>query len=334
MKAEKISGKSVSGQRTILAEALPLDTPFLVQMFPVYACNFSCNYCIHSLPSDKRGFVASKGLMDFEFYKKCIDDLKEFPQKVKMLRFAATGEPLLHPRIAEMIEYAKKKDIARTIDIVTNASPLTKELSDDLIAAGLDWLRVSVQGTSSEKYQELCGVRVDFDKFIEGISYFYTHRKNTRVYVKIIDAALDDDEEDKFYDIFGSISDKIAIEHLTPAVADIDYSKLSDKPLQVSQNGNAVQIADICPQPFYMMQINPDYNVVPCCSMRTAAVCGNAKEESLLEIWNGKVMRAFRVKLLEHKKNLICQECEAYRFGMFEEDVLDGNEERLLVKYK
>lgn len=334
MKAEKIDGNSVSGRRTKLADVLPLDTPFLVQVFPSYACNFSCNYCIHSLPVDKRGFIANKSMMDFDFYKKCIDDLKEFPQKIKMLRFAATGEPLLHPRIAEMVKYAKEENVANSLDIVTNGSPLTKELSDKLIDAGLDWLRISIQGLSSEKYKEVCGAQINFDNFVENIRYFYTHRRKTNVYIKIIDCALDDGEEDKFYNIFGDISDKIAIEHLTPAVADIDYSKLSDKPLQMSQNGNAVQNADVCPQPFYMMQINPDSNIVPCCSMKTAFVCGNANERSLLEIWNGERLKTFQIGLLKRKKNLICQQCEMYKFGMFEEDILDGNAAKLLKAYE
>jgi len=105
---------------------------------------------------------------------------------------------------------------------------------------------------------------------------------------------------------------------------------LSDKSLEISQNGNAVQNAEICPQPFYMIQINPDCNIVPCCSMKTAFVCGNASEESMLEIWNGERLKKFQLGKLKHHKNLICKECEVYKFGMFEEDILDGKENELL----
>lgn len=328
--AEKIDGNSVSGNRTNLANVLPLKTPFLVQVFPVYACNFSCNYCTHSLAPEKRGFISYKSIMDFDFYKKCIDDLKEFPEKIKMLRFAATGEPLLHHKIAEMVKYAKKKDVTNSLDIVTNGSLLTKELSDNLITAGLDWLRISVQGLSSDKYKEVSDVEIDFDQFIENIQYFYKNRGETKVYIKIIDCALEKGEEEKFYEIFGDICDKISIEHLTPAVSEIDYSKLSDKPLRTSQNGNTVQNAEICPQPFYMIQINPDGNIVPCCSMKTAFICGSAKEEPLLDIWNGERLKKFQINILKHQKTGICKECEVYKFGMFEEDILDGNENKLL----
>lgn len=334
MKAEKIDGSSIAGKRTTLSDVLPLDTPFLVQIFPAYACNFRCNYCIHSLSKEKRGFVANKSMMDFDFYKKCIRDLKEFPRKIKMLRFAATGEPLLHPKIAEMIDYAKKKDVADSLDIVTNGSLLSPKLSDRLIEAGLDWLRISIQGLSSKKYIEVCGAEVVFEQFVKNIEYFYKHRGNTKVYIKIIDYALDEGDEETFYKVFGEMSDKIAVEHLTPAVSDIDYSKLTEKPLDISQNGNPVQMAEICPQPFYMMQINPDYNVVPCCSMKTTFICGDAREQSLLDIWRGERLKRFQRASLKHQKNHICKDCETYKFGMFEEDVLDGHEDLLIQRYE
>ncbi len=332
MNAERINGQSVGGKRTKLAEVIPLDTPFLVQIFPAYACNFRCSYCIHSLPKKDRGFITDKTIMDFDLYKKCIDDLAQFPQKIKMLRYAATGEPLIHPQIAEMIKYAKDKEAGDSLEIVTNASLLTEELSGSLIDAGLDWLRISIQGLSPQKYTDICGADIDFDRFIENIRFFYKNRKQCKVYIKIIDCALEENEEEKFYNLFGSICDKIAIEHLNPAVPEIDYTKLSETPLTITQNGNAVQNAEICPQPFYMMQINPDGNVVPCCGMQTAFVCGNAEEESLYNIWNGERLKKFQLAMLKNKKNNICKKCEVFRFGMFEEDVLDFNKTTLIEK--
>ena len=63
--------------------------------------------------------------MDFDLYKKCIDDMALFPNKVKVLRIVGIGEPLLHKNIVDMVEYAVSKDIANTVEILTNASLLT-----------------------------------------------------------------------------------------------------------------------------------------------------------------------------------------------------------------
>jgi len=72
MKAKDISGKAPGGARRKLAEALPLDTPLVVQFFPVYACNFTCKYCTFSIPKDERGFISDKVTMEFDRIMGCV----------------------------------------------------------------------------------------------------------------------------------------------------------------------------------------------------------------------------------------------------------------------
>ena len=47
MGARRIDGQAVNRRRRRLAEVIPLDTPYAIAMFPIYACNFKCSYCIH-----------------------------------------------------------------------------------------------------------------------------------------------------------------------------------------------------------------------------------------------------------------------------------------------
>jgi len=63
----------------------------------------------------------------------------------------------LHKDIAKMVEYAVKMNVAEAVDIVTNGLLLEPDLSDKLIAAGLSKLRVSIQGVTSGKYEEISG---------------------------------------------------------------------------------------------------------------------------------------------------------------------------------
>ena len=83
MRAQRIDGQTPGGKRTRLADVLPLDTPFSVQIFPVYGCNLACAYCIHSVPAEQRGFVAGKVMLDYALYEKCIDGLAEFPRRLR-----------------------------------------------------------------------------------------------------------------------------------------------------------------------------------------------------------------------------------------------------------
>lgn len=328
------------GQRTPLAEALPLAMPYLVQIFPVYGCNFKCEYCIHSLDRSSHGYISHETLMPWEVYKKVVDDIRDTGERIKMLRFAAIGEPLLHPQIAEMVAYARQSGIAASVDIVTNGSLLTRELSDRLIDAGLSKLRISLEGLSSEEYREHTSVAVDFGDLVDNIRYFYERSQGTRttMYIKIIDYMVQSKEQqDRFRELFSPMTHSIAIEHLTPTIEEIDYDKVShgmktDKP----QNGTVLLESQICSQPFYMMQVNPDGNVVPCCSMKYPCVLGNVKEESLQGIWLGEKYRNFQRNMLDgvDRAAEVCGKCTLYRYDMHAEDRLDADAERLKRYYE
>ncbi len=337
-KAKNISGQAPGGKRTKLADVLPLDTPFVVQIFPIYACNFKCNYCIFQLDKAKRGFISDKIVMDFDLYKKCIDDMALFPNKVKVLRIVGIGEPLLHKNIVDMVEYAVSKDIANTVEILTNASLLTPKMSDLLISAGLLRLVVSLQGTTKEKYQKVSGVNIDFEKFIENLRYFYNNKGNAQLYIKIIDCALDSkDDEKKFYEIFGDICDTIAIEHTVPIHSGVDYKKvLKNKDMSVTQFGLPISKVKICPQPFFTLQINPDGKIVPCYSFEYPEIMGDCNNQSVQEIWNGKKFQNFRRKMLDGTKNVCktCENCELIKYRLFPEDNLNNDAERLKKLYE
>lgn len=338
MKAKDISGHAPGGKRTKLAEVLPLDTPFVIQIFPIYACNFACNYCIFSIDKSRRGFISDKIIMDLDLYKKCIDDMTMFPDKIKVLRFVGIGEPLLHKHIADMVKYAVSKAVANTVEILTNASLLTPQLSDSLISSGLSRLVVSLQGTTQDMYRKVCGIDIDFEKFIQNLKYFFDNKGSAQVYIKIIDCALNGrEDEEKFYEIFGNFCDTIAIEHAVPIHSGVAYEDiLKDKDNSLTQFGLPVSEVQICPQPFFTMQINPDGKVVPCFSFEYPEIIGDCNNQSVYEIWNGKDAQKFRRTMLDGSRNVcsICADCNIIKYRLFPEDVLNNDAERLKKFYE
>lgn len=320
-------------KRVSLQGQLPLETPFSVHIFPIFMCNFKCNYCLHSLSDDQlhqKHFEKQK--MDLDVYKKVIRDLAAFPHRLKALIFAGHGEPLLHPEIAQMVAYAKQNHVADRIEIVTNGVLLTEEMSDQLIDAGLDRLRISLQGINGKHYREVTGTEIDFEQFVDNIRYFYRKKEKTDVYIKIIDIALKSKEEEVlFKKIFEPVADEIAIEYAIPFVSEIDISKLGD----VSDNckqGNK-QRSNLCSMPFYMMVVYPNGDVIPCCAVDVPVRYGNVKEKSLSEIWQGKEIKRFLHKQLEGHRNVaVCRDCSVPSYGLQNGDYLDGYE-GMLKKY-
>lgn len=331
MKAKNITGSSPGGHRTKLSNVLPLQTPYIVQIFPIYACNYKCNYCIFSVDKKDRHFISDTKLMDLELLKKAVDEMGQFPDKIKTFRFVGIGEPILHKQLSEMIKYAVDKKIANNVELITNASVLTNELSDKIIDAKLDRLVISLQGIDATKYKEIADVTMNFDKFVQNITYFYNNRKNTKIYIKIVDQALDSKEDEKkFFDIFGGICDTIAIENLVP-IHEVEY-KNDIAGVQETQFGQPLEDIKICSQPFYTMQLNPDGNVVPCYSFQYPTILGNVRNESIYKIWTGKKFNKFRYDMLNKgvdNMSKTCQECTIFKYRIFKEDILDGEEERL-----
>lgn len=337
MSARIITNQTPVGQRSRLAQELPLATPYMIQVFPVYACNFKCNYCIFTVPKSERGYISSQKMIDVALYRKCIDDISAFPEKLRMLRFAGTGEPLLHPGIAGMIEYASKANVAHSVDVVTNGALLTRQLALDLVNAGVNRIRISIQGVSRDKYSETTQTYSDIDQIVSNISFLYSNRHQAEIYVKIIDSALDSQkDEEMFYRLFGKIADVISVEHLLPATPLIDYTRISGKAaMDRTQNGAEIPSTEICPQPFYMLQLNPDGMVVPCCGMESPLIVGNVADNSVVDIWNGSILNQFRRTQLKGNRhaNNVCAVCRQYKHAMFPEDVLDQDAMELLGAY-
>lgn len=333
MKAER--NNIVNAERVNLGEVIPLAVPFSLFVDICNACNFKCKFCAIQTKEIKR---FKKQVMSWELYQKIVDDITEFPAPLKMLRLTANGEPLLNRDLPRMIAYAKEKKITEHIEIVTNASLLTPALSDELVAAGLDRIRISIEATDAEGYEAMCGKRIEWSNFVSNIKYFFDHRGQCEVYIKTVDAAVKTEEDkEKFYEEFEQICDKISIEHVIPIWT--NYKKIYDDfNIETGEglHGHKIKEVNICPFPFYSFVINPDGEVTVCCNdwMR-GIVVGNVQEESVRSIWGGETYRKFLGGMIE--KGRICNHstCATCEYPMFDAvDDLDAYQGELLERFK
>lgn len=318
--------------RVSLSSVIPLETPFTLFIFPTTFCNFKCNYCGHALGYEemKKKYSFEPQMMSTGTFEKIIEQTKEFNQKFKMISLTGHGEPMLNPNLANMIKIAKENDIAERIEIISNASLLTEELSDKLIDSGLDVLRISLQGLSSQKYKEVCNFELNFQELVKQIGYFYKNRKQCKVHIKIMDIALNNGEEKYFYELFGNISDRMYIEKCRPVYDGVSYEESA---YQIADRyGRVHKKRKVCPLPFFMMGIFPNGDVEPCDTIYKPTILGNVHNTTLLEMWRGKELNEFRKMQLEKKRctNKKCEVCCAPDDVSHPEDDLDNDAENLL----
>lgn len=331
MKA-KVS-KWCEGERIVLADVVPLVTPISLMVEPSNACNFRCIYCPH-------GYMQANSakhfntIMDFSIFEKLVQDAKGFPGRIEAINLSRFGEPLLNRRLADMVRIAKDSNICNLVKIISNGSLLTEKTSLDLIGAGLDVLRISLQGISEKQVFETCGRLIDFPEFVGNIRFFYENRGKCRLFIKILDKTIEGSEDD-FYGIFGDICDEIAIEHQIDIA---DYVAIEDKGRKQLKNmmGETIDNCDVCSSPFYSLNICADGSISPCCSdIEDKLVLGNILETSLVDAWNSRKMNQFRVMHLKGARyhHPVCGVCCGPTYARQSNDNIDGCRDRLLDFY-
>lgn len=124
-------------------------------------CNLSCIFCPRSKITRKKGY------MDIKTYRKIIDDA--VISNIDSINLHGFGEPLLHPNLIYMIQYAKEKGI-NNVSFNTNGVLLTEDISLKLIESGLDFIKISIDSIDKEIYKHM-RIGADLEKTIKNVSY-------------------------------------------------------------------------------------------------------------------------------------------------------------------
>ena len=312
--------------RIELKNALPLRTPYVIHIDPCDTCNFHCRFC----PSGNTELMRQTkgqghGPMEFDLFRRIIDSLEEFPDPVRVIRLYKEGEPLLHPRFADMVRYAKASGRCLHVDTTTNASLLTHDLSLAIIDAGLDRINISVEGVNAAQYADFSGRRLDYDAFVEQIAFFYAHRKQCEMNVKINGDILTPAQEEEFFRLFGDITDGISVEHTIDYWPKYDGMQVENDE-SVSLLGGSAREVQVCPYVFYEMCVNADGTYSLCrFDWNHAMILERDHTEWLSpkKIWDSITLWGFQQTFLQKRRLcltvLSCPKCGVLKQGVPED---------------
>jgi radical SAM protein with 4Fe4S-binding SPASM domain len=288
--------------RTRLETVIPLSTPFTLFVDPSDACNFRCQFCPSGNAQLLKKVHRKPRHMDFDLFRKIIEDLRVLERPIKVLRLYKDGEPLLNPRFSDMIAYAKESGVALQVDTTTNGSLLNPEINIKLIDAGLDRINISVNGISEKQYLDFSGFKLNFDAFVENIRHFYEHRNNCLVVVKICGDVLSQDDKERFMRVFGDISDRIFIEHIAPCWPEFEMKGITPNK-EIGIYGQPIREVTVCPYIFYSLSINSDGTASLCfLDWAHKMIVGDLRKQSFTEIWNGQPLFDYRKMHLQKKR--------------------------------
>jgi radical SAM protein with 4Fe4S-binding SPASM domain len=124
------------------ATALPTE----LQLEVTGACNLACKMC---LVRYRPKLGRKSGAMCFHAFRDVVDALPD----LRKLTLQGLGEPLLAPDFFRMVEYATARGIRTGFN--TNGTFLTPPASERLVALGVDWLHVSLDGATRQTYESI-----------------------------------------------------------------------------------------------------------------------------------------------------------------------------------
>jgi len=249
------------------------------------ACNLRCPMCLRNSNAEKANPLFRKPKhFDFDLYKRLIDESAQLG--VYAVKLLWVGEPLVYPRIVEMIQYAKDKGIEDVI-LTSNAVLLTEKMSRDLINAGLDKLYFSFDTPHKEAYEKI-RVGAKFDEVFQNIKRFNEIRAEMNSLSPTTRAAMVimPGHESSFEDY------KVLFSDIVDIVAYLDYIDF-DKDYYMAEGYENIEFS--CSQLWHRLHVRVDGEICVCCSDYDAACgIGNIKDMTIKDAWNSEKLTEIR----------------------------------------
>lgn len=267
---------------------------------PTNYCNYSCPICPNRLYVDHE-----KGYMSFDLFEKIVLQIKAFADIIQLYW---VGEPLLHPRIFDMISYCKANTRAKVM-ISTNGSLLSEDNCRKLVASGLDKLIVSMDAADSNEVYNAMRTCGDIAKLNTNVTHLMSYANQLDITLQFILTNVNEIEKDKFVKKWESYGVKISVQCLytwanqLPELNDFSHYK---SPMI----GQArVPCADL----WYKIAIHWNGYVSRCCfDWSFKNIIGNLNSMTIREVWNASKLHSLRDCHQKLNFDTLCKECDAW----------------------
>ena len=275
------------------------DYPPYLLIEPNAACNLRCPMCFQiDKTFTRKPFM---GVMKWDLFTKVVDEANEIG--VGAITLASRGEPLMHPRISDMLNYISKKDNIFELKINSNATFLTEKLCHDIFKSNVTTFVISADHYEKKTFEEL-RKNSNFEKIVSNVKMLYKIRNEfykdceTEIRVSGIDFYKNLDKK-KFEEFWSPISDNVSS---SDAFERWDtYNNKKD------ENANSP-----CSYLWDRMYVWHDGKCNPCdADYKSYLSYGNVSNLSIKEVWNGEALKKHReIHSAKKRMNLIpCDRC-------------------------
>lgn len=284
--------------------------PFALSIEPNNSCNFNCPAC----PVGNNSLTRPTGEMSVEELNNIIEQTSKHLFHINLY---FQGEPLLHPKINEMLSLTNKHKIFSCV--ATNGSLLKQKYRD---VARADHIIVSVDGLTQDSYS-IYRKGGELEQIRQGIEKLSNYKKEHSLktpYIEIQCLATSYNEKEwsqlsNWAKQIGANKARIkslqiydkSDAHLLPKNDKYSRYKINEKgSLEIKSN-----LHNYCWRMFSSAVITWDGNVLPCCFDKNAEyIMGNINKTSFREIWYGSKYQKFRKDIALNRLQIaMCNNC-------------------------
>ena len=283
--------------------------PTHVRIETASACNLRCQHCTTGVAyksTDRR-------VMSMETFARVLEQIRTLPTIRSAIMYLG-GEPLLNKHHATMCRRVKAETQVETVKFVTNAMLLTEKWCEEIAAADVDGIHVSIDGYSPEENDRI-RVGASYEKVRDNLRMLERYLREAGCRTRLT---------------IGNTVFRRSDDQLAPTVPefirrDFPGFKVQSGYAMVWPGMTAQETAledlrvyqekprRFCDHPFYDLAIRANGDIVLCCyDISGRHVMGNVMTDDLLELYQSDAYVEIRRAMVRRDVTAVppvCQRC-------------------------
>lgn len=260
-------------------------------------CNARCTIC--ATPAMKR----PRAIMDRELFRRIVEECGRKRAR-KLLPFLH-GESLLVPGVLDYFRDAKRLAPETHVNLTTNGSKLTPEISEQLLGEELlGSLIVSIDGGDKETF-EAVRLGLDYDVVRSNVLHFIRRRnelgkQHLKVSIAMVTVGENKATRQKLREVWAEADE-------------VRFSVYFNWGGELENDGRTANKINFCERLYHYITILADGRVAMCCFDSEAAYAvGDIRKQSIEEVWHSDSLNEKRRWLYEKSFDQlpICGQCD------------------------
>ena len=274
------------------------------------ACNHACIFCANPHMQRKISRINS------DLLERIMTEAADLA--CEEIGFYTTGEPFVHKNLKYFT--SKAHDLGfRYIYISTNGALATPEKMQEIVDAGMNSIKFSINAGTRESYRRIHG-RDDWDKVMTNLRFLSEYRKTLEqglyLSVSFIVTKQTEHEEKIYRELFTPLVDEVYIQPCGSQAGNMSGAQ------QLLSVGEAQGQGDggICPLPFARFHVTCEGYLTLCCTdYQNYLAVADLNEMSLNEAWHCPEFVAIRKRHISGDlKGTLCGNCWLNRMDPIE----------------